>query len=113
MKSPEQIKNINAAIAKLCGWIHMHDGRWYLKPFFDEAGIMDNPPDYYHDLNACHHMEHTLDCQSPNGESRKRGLKYCAWLGRECQSGGWKGFATAPERCTAFLAMHDLNIDNF
>lgn len=70
-------------------------------------GWNENPsvselPDYPHDLNGCAEMEGTL-----TKEQRKT---YVFWLSNICELGTYV-FATAIQRCLAFLAVHGIEAE--
>lgn len=50
----------NEHIAKACGWKMSAHGWWSHDTLPDNGGAMDEPPDYFNDLNACHEMERVV-----------------------------------------------------
>jgi len=78
------------AIAKECGYTCSPDGLWWERP--STGGLAFRaPPDYLHDLNACHEMEGTLNVRElVRYDTLMNENDYC-----------WH--ATAAKRCEAFL----------
>lgn len=49
------------AIAEACGWKWKDNKQRKEAHWYAPSGMMYlNPPDYFHDLNACHEMEKTI-----------------------------------------------------
>ena len=97
---PEEINN---AIAEKCGYSEEEIEFGYT------LSQMSEPlPDYYNSLDDCAEFERTLDV--------RRFRIYGQHLARTCQYKGddtWSDerkliCATAPQRCEAFLRMHNL-----
>lgn len=96
--TPDEIR---IAVAECLGWefpsnlILCSDGRWGFKQGRQES---DKVPDYPNDLNACAEFEATLTSQERE--------TYAFWLAHICDFGTYI-FATALQRCEAFLRTKD------
>lgn len=94
--TPDQI---NRAIAELCGTIRVDRIE-----ADKEAGAIityTKCPDYFHDLNACAEFERTMENQFTTDAER-----YWRLLESMAPDHPHVIFATAPQRCEAFLRLH-------
>lgn len=113
--SQENIQRINAKVAELCGWtniVHRHSHSYGTSPKGEPFCIV---PNYWQSLDACAEMEESL---------RKNQFHYVNYpreLFKLVTGRAWDGdfgyflfdftFATAPQRVTAFLSVHNLTIE--
>ncbi len=84
------------AIAEACyGQVHPANKDYaHARVWSKEHDGLIHAPDYLSDLNACHEMEKVLTTVQKD--------YYASMLGDNCGS-SWRVFATAPQRCEAFL----------
>lgn len=91
---------IRIAIAGVCGWKWHGDPSWPKHPdgyYWKIEGRFDykSLPNYPEDLNACAEME--------KGLTLEQRVTYSNNLAKICGTQFEKCFATAPQRCEAFL----------
>lgn len=101
-------KQINRAIAELCGWKPGPGQIGFCKAWFEICGETLLPehqvPDYFHDLNACAEFERTLDVNVGSEDSPR--YAYSTQVYNIVPQGQQPFRATAPQRCEAFLRLH-------
>lgn len=96
-------------VAELCGWTNIKPNGlgsglcpWVGNPPFDCIwGDWAKLPDYPNDLNACHKFEETLTEKQKEGYARRLS---CECDPKRVGFDWWAVFATAEQRCRAFVA---------
>lgn len=106
-------EEINKAIAEKCGWkyVRITDTRPNVRDDWPSGKVAGSDrfhsvPAYYNSLDACAEFERTLDVDitSPNSPRYAYARELYTVCGQETQPFR----ATAPQRCEAFLRMHNL-----
>ncbi len=99
--SQEHIQRINAKTAELCGWTISYGDRGAVFAKHPTTGVLHCWfPNYWQSLDACAEFEEPMESDTFD--------KYSAYLVRHF---GRSVRATAPQRVTAFLAVHNLTIE--
>lgn len=106
---------LDAQVALLCGWKKVARNGW-LKWKHPSGTIMDSPPKFHADLNACAEFEKAIPVTGINNRSRYEHELLCirVWTGRysigneptESEIRWGLISATPIERCKAFLHIH-------